>query len=51
MQTMLDHQRGDRRDLDHLMAQRLRILALQLGAAAATRVRVVLDHLVNALDR
>jgi hypothetical protein len=48
---MFDHQRGDRRDLDQLMAQRLGILTLQQGAAATAGVRVVLDHLVNALHR
>jgi len=32
-----------RRDLDHLIAQWLQILALQQGAAAAAGVRMVLD--------
>jgi hypothetical protein len=48
---MLDHQGGDRRDLDHLVPMGCRILSPQQGAAAAAGVRVVLDYLVNALDR
>ena len=51
MQTMLDHHRRDRRDLDHLMAQRRWILSLQQGAAAAAGVRVVLHHILNSLNR
>jgi hypothetical protein len=51
MQPVLDHQRHDRRDLDQLMAQGIRILSLQQGAAAAAGIRVVLDHLIHPLDR
>jgi hypothetical protein len=51
VQPVLDHHGSDRRDLDHPMAQRLGIVTQQQGAAAATGVRVVLHHLVNALDR
>jgi hypothetical protein len=47
---MLDHQRGDRRHLDHLVPMGCRILSPQQGAAAAAGIRVVLDYLVNALD-
>jgi hypothetical protein len=48
---MLNHQRRDRRDLDHLMAQRCRILSLQQGAATAAGIRVVLHHLIHPLNR
>ena len=51
MEPMLDHQRRDRRDLDHLMAQRLRIFPLQVGAAAAAVLRMVLLHRIAALHR
>lgn len=51
MQSMLDHHRRDRRDLDHLMAQRRWILSLQQRAAAAAGIRMVLHHFVNALHR
>jgi hypothetical protein len=47
---MLDHHRRDRRDLDHLMPQGLWIHAFQQLAAAAARLRVVVHHLVHALD-
>ena len=50
MEPMFDHHRGDRRDLDHLMTQRIWILTLQQGAAAAAGVKMVFQHLVNALD-
>ena len=48
---MLDHQRRDWRDLDHLMAQGSGVLALQQGAATATGIGVVLHHLIHPLDR
>jgi len=51
VQSMLDHQRGDRRDLDHLMAQRRWILALQQSAAATACLGVMLHHFVNAPNR
>ena len=49
---MLAHQRGDRRDLDHLMAQRLRvIITLEMDAAAAALVGTMLLHRIAPLDR
>ena len=48
---MLDHHRRDRRDLDHLVAQRRWILSLQQRSAAARGIRMVLHHFVNALHR
>jgi hypothetical protein len=48
---MLDHQRRDRWDLNHLMPQWLWIISLEQGAAAMARLRVMLDDLVNPLDR
>jgi hypothetical protein len=51
MQPMLDHQRRDRRDLDHQMAQGIGILSLQQRAAAAAGIGVVLHHLIHPLDR
>ena len=48
---MLDHQRRDWRDLDHLMAQGSGVLALQQGAATATGIGVVFHHLIHPLDR
>lgn len=51
MQPVLDHQRRDRRDLDHLMAQGLGILTLQQLAATAACLWVVLHHLIQPLDR
>ena len=48
---MLDHQRRDRWDLNHLMPQWLWIISLEQGAAAAARRRVMLDDLINPLDR
>ncbi len=51
VQPVLNHQRRDRRDLDHLMPQRIRILAVQQRAAVAAGIRVVLHHLIHPLDR
>ena len=51
MQPVLDHQRGNRRDLDHLMAQGIEILSLEQGATAAAGIRVVIHHLIHPLDR
>jgi hypothetical protein len=51
MQPMLDHQRRDRRDLHHLMAQRIWILSRQQRAATAAGIRVVFHHLINPLKR
>jgi hypothetical protein len=51
VQAIFDHQRGDRRDFVHLMAQRLWILALQQDAAREAGPRVVLDHLIHPLER
>jgi len=51
VQTVLDHHWRDRRDLNHLMAQRIRILAIKQGAAAAAGVRVMFHHLIHPLDR
>ena len=51
MQPVLDHQRRDRRDLDHLMAQRIWILAVQQGAAVAAGIGVVFHHFIHPLDR
>ena len=51
MQPMLDHHWRDRRDFNHLMAQRIRILALKQGAAAAAGIGVMVHHLIHPLDR
>jgi hypothetical protein len=51
VQPMPDHNRGERRNLDHLVPQRLWILTPQQGAAAAPGIRAVLQHLIHALDR
>jgi hypothetical protein len=48
---LLDHQRRDRWDLNHLMPQWLWIISLEQGAAATARLRVMLDDLVNPLNR
>jgi hypothetical protein len=48
---VLNHQRRDRWNLDHLMAQGIWILSLQQRATAAAGVRVVLDYLIHPLDR
>jgi hypothetical protein len=48
---MLDHQRGDRWDLNHPMPQWLWILSRQQGVAMASGVRVVRHHLIHPLDR
>ena len=48
---MLLHQRRDQGDLTHLMAQRMGILALKQGAAAAAGIRVVFDHLIHPFNR
>ena len=50
VQPLLDYQRRDRRDIDHLMVQRTRILALQQHAAMAAGVRGV-HHLIHPFDR
>ena len=50
MQPVLGDDGRDRWDLDQLMAQRTRILALQQGAAAAAGIRVVLNHHIHPLD-
>ena len=50
MQAMLDHQRCDRRDLDHLMAQRIWILSPKQRAATAAGIRVF-HHVIHPLDR
>ena len=50
MQKTPDHQRCDRRDLDHLMTQRLLIITKQLAAAAAV-LRMVLLHIAYVLHR
>ena len=51
VQPVIDHQGRGPRNLDHLMPQWLQIFTLEMGAAATTGVRVLLHHLVNALDR
>jgi hypothetical protein len=51
VQMVFNHQRRDWRDLDHLMAQRLRVVNLQMGAAAAALLRMVLLHIITALRR
>jgi hypothetical protein len=51
VQTVLDHQRRDRRDLGHLMAQGFRIRTLQKRAATAASIWVVLHHLIHSFDR
>ena len=51
MQPILDHQRRDRRDLDHLMARGIWILSLQQRAANAAGIWVVFHHLIYPLDR
>ena len=51
MQAMLDHQRCDRRDLDHLMTQWIWINTVQQLTAVAARIRVVIHHLFHPLDR
>ena len=51
MQAMLDHQRGDRRDLDHLMAQGFWINTVQQLTATAAGIGVVIHHLIHPLDR
>ena len=51
MQPMLDHQRRDRQDLNHLMAQRIWILSLKQRSATAAGIRVVFHHLINPRDR
>jgi len=50
VQPVLDHQRRDRRDLDHLMAQRIWILAVQQGAAVAAGIGVVFHHFIHPAD-
>jgi len=50
-QPVLDHQRSDRRNLNHLMTQGLWILSIQQGAATAARLGVVVHHLIHPLDR
>ena len=51
MQPVIDHQRRDRRNLNHVMPQGLWILTLQQRAAAAAGIRVTLHHLTPPLDR
>jgi hypothetical protein len=51
VQPVLNHNRGDRRNLDHLVAQGLWILTPQQGAAAATGIRAVIHHIIHPLDR
>jgi hypothetical protein len=51
VQPVLDHQRRDRRDLDHPMAQRIWILAVQQGAAVSAGIGVVFHHLVHPFNR
>ena len=51
MQTVLDHHWRDRRDLDHLMAQRIWILSLKQRAAVPAGIGVVFHHLIHPLDR
>ena len=48
---VLDHQRGDRRNVDHLVPAGRWILTLLQSAAAEACVGVVLHHLVHPLDR
>jgi hypothetical protein len=48
---MLDHQRRDRWDLNHLMPQWLWFISLEQGAAATARLKVMLNDIVNTLDR
>ncbi len=51
MQPVFNHQRRDRRDLDHLMTHRLWIISLEQSAAAAAGIGVVFHHLIHPLDR
>jgi len=51
VQPVLDHQRRDRRNLDHLMAHGRWILSLQQGAAVAAGIGVVLNHLIHPFGR
>jgi hypothetical protein len=51
MQPLLDHQRRDRRNLNHLMPQGGWILSIQQRVAAAASLGVVLHHLIHPLDR
>jgi len=48
---MLYHQWRDRWNLDHLVTQRLKVVSLPQGAAAAAGIRVVIHHLADTLDR
>jgi hypothetical protein len=51
VQPVLDHQRRDRRDLDHLLAHGGWVLSLQQGAAVSAGIGVVLHHLIHPLNR
>ena len=51
MQQVLDHQRHDRRDLNHLLAQRIWILSRKQRAATAAGIRMVFHHLIKPLNR
>jgi hypothetical protein len=50
VQPVLDHQRRDQRDLNHLMAHGRWILSLRQGAAVAAGIEVVLNHLIHPRD-
>jgi hypothetical protein len=50
VQLMLDHKRCDRRDIDHLMAQRLRIITNQSLATRLAVARMMDDHLLALLS-
>jgi hypothetical protein len=48
VQPMLDHNQGERRNLDHPLAQGIWILTPQQGAAAATGIRAVPERLIHS---
>lgn len=51
MQPVLHHRQRDCRNLQNLMAQRIRVITPQQRAAAAAGIRRVLDHLIDSFDR
>lgn len=51
MQPVHEHKRGDRRDLDHPMAQRIWINTSQQLIATVAGIRVVIHHLIHPLNR
>jgi hypothetical protein len=51
MQTVLDYQRRDRRDLNHLMAQKIWILSLKQRAEVPAGIGVVFHKYNHPRDR